>query len=109
MAVASTFINHVVLIGLGHLGFRVVKQLNELDQDIVVIECSPDPDLLNNIHGMGVPVIIDDGTRETALAGAGVSRARTIILCTQNDNANLRMALKARSMNSEIDVVIWYF
>lgn len=109
MAVASTFNNHVVLVGLGHLGYRVVKQLTDLEQDIVVIERSPDPDLLNNVRNMGVPVIEDDGSRETALIGAGVSHARAIILCTQNDITNLRMALKARSLNPKIEVIMRIF
>lgn len=109
MAIASTFNNHIVLVGLGHLGYRVVKQLNDLKQDVVVIERSPDPDLLSNIHRLDVPVIQDDGSRETALIGAGVPRARAIILCTQNDTTNLRMALKARSLNPKIEVTIRIF
>lgn len=109
MAVASTYNNHVVLVGLGHLGYRVVKQLNELEQDVVAIEKSPDQDLLNNVRGLGVPVIQEDGSRETALVSAGILRARSIILCTQNDILNLRMALKARSLNPKIEVIMRIF
>jgi Trk K+ transport system NAD-binding subunit len=109
MAVASTFSNHVVLIGLGHLGYRVVKKLTELDQDVVVIERAPEPDLLHNVRALGVPVLEEDGTRETVLINAGIPRARAIILCTQNDSLNLRMALKARNLNPGIEVVIRIF
>lgn len=108
-AVASTFSNHVVLIGLGHLGFRVVKNLVELGQDVIVIERSPEPDLLQNVRGMDVPVIEDDGTREGVLTAAGIPRARAVILCTQNDSLNLRMALKARNLNPKIEVIIRIF
>ena len=38
-----------------------------------------------------------------------VPRARAVILCTQNDSLNLRMALKARSLNPKIEVVIRIF
>jgi voltage-gated potassium channel len=109
MAVASTYSNHVVLIGLGHLGYRVVKKLIELDQDVVVIERAPEPDLLHNVRALGVPVLEEDGTRETVMVSAGISRARAIILCTQNDSLNLRMALKARNLNPKIEVVIRIF
>jgi voltage-gated potassium channel len=109
MAVASTYNNHVVLIGLGHLGYRVVKKLTELDQDVVVIERSPEPDLLHNVRALGVPVLEEDGTRENVLVSAGIPRARAIILCTQNDSLNLRMALKARNLNPKIEVVIRIF
>lgn len=109
MAVASTYSNHVVLIGLGHLGFRVVKKLVELEQDVVAIERAPDADLLSNVRALGVPVLVEDGSRDSALINAGVPRARAVILCTQNDSLNLRMALRARSLNPKIEVVIRIF
>lgn len=109
MAVASTFSNHIVLVGLGHLGYRVVSKLNELEQDVVVIEIAPKIDLLQNIRALGVPVIEDDATRESALAAAGAARARTIMLCTQDDSLNLRIALKARNLNPDIEVVVRIF
>ena len=67
MAVASTYRNHVVLIGLGHLGYRVVMKLREMDQEVVVIELSPKTDLVNVVRKLGVPVIADDGTRDDVL------------------------------------------
>lgn len=109
IAVASTFKDHIVLIGLGHLGFRVAKYLNGLDQEIVIIEKNPNKDLIGTVRNLGIPVIEDDGTNEKALLEAGVPFARTIILCTQNDALNLKMALKARSINPNIDVVIRIF
>jgi Trk K+ transport system NAD-binding subunit len=109
MAVASTYSNHVVLVGLGHLGFRVVKKLVELDQDVVAIERAPDADLLHSVRDLGVPVLVDDGAREGVLISAGIPRARAVVLCTQNDSLNLRMALKSRSLNPKIEVVIRIF
>lgn len=109
MAVASTFNNHIVLIGLGHLGYRVTCKLHDLEQDLVVIEQNPNKDLVGNIRALGIPVIEDDGSREMALVAAGVPLARTIILCTQNDALNLKMALKARNLNPEIEVIIRIF
>lgn len=109
MAVASTFSNHVVLIGLGHLGFKVIKQLNEMEQDVVAIEQNPRADLITSIRAMGIPVIDGDGTRQTVLESACISRARSIILCTQNDSLNLQMAVKARTLNPKIHVVVRIF
>jgi Trk K+ transport system NAD-binding subunit len=109
MAVASTYRNHVVLIGLGHLGYRVVMKLREMDQEVVVIEVSPKTDLVNVVRKLGVPVIPDDGTRDEVLEAAGVPWAHTILLCTQNDSLNLQMALKARNLNPKIEVVIRIF
>ncbi len=109
MAVASTFANHIILIGLGHLGFRVVKNLFDMHQDVVVVETKPKPDLVSSIHALDIPIIEDDGTRDNVLEAAGIRKARTIILCTQNDSLNLQMALKARNLNPHIQVVIRIF
>lgn len=109
IAVASTFRNHTVLVGLGHLGFRVVEKLHEMKEHVVVIERNPSADTFAAAQKMRVPVIQDDATRPVALENAGVSKAKTIILCTQNDALNLQVALKARSINPGIQVVIRIF
>jgi voltage-gated potassium channel len=109
MAVASTFSNHMILIGLGHLGFRVVNRLCEMGEEVVVIEVDPRSDLQQAIERLEVPLINDDATREVVLEAAGVRRARTIILCTQNDSLNLEVALKARALKPDIEVVVRIF
>jgi Trk K+ transport system NAD-binding subunit len=109
MAVSSTFSNHHVLVGLGHLGYRVACYLHDLGQDVVVVELNPAADLVENVKKMGIPVIQDDAKREPTLVGAGIARARTIILCTQNDSLNLQVALTARRLNKEIHVLLRIF
>jgi Trk K+ transport system NAD-binding subunit len=109
MAVASTFKDHIVLVGLGHLGFRVARHLREMDQDVVVIELDPNSDLIAGARSMDIPVITDDGTREIALEGAGIRSARALLVCTQNDSLNLQIALRARSLNPELHIVVRIF
>jgi Trk K+ transport system NAD-binding subunit len=109
MAVASTFQDHIVLVGLGHLGYRVAQKLFELDRDVAVIELNPDQDLITETQAMGIPVVKDDARREVALQGVGVANARAIILCTQNDSMNLQIAFKARRLNPQIRVVLRIF
>jgi Trk K+ transport system NAD-binding subunit len=109
MAVASTLKNHIVLIGLGHLGYRVARTLHEMGKQIVAIEQNPNVDTLNGARKLRIPVINDNATRPAALEGANIKKARTIILASQNDAMNLQIALKARSMNPNIQVVIRIF
>ena len=109
MAVASTFADHHILVGLGHLGYRVAANLHQMSQNVVVIELNPSADLVVNIKRMGIPVIQDDATRESTLEAAGVTRARSIILCVQNDSLNLQVALKAKHLNNKIKVVVRIF
>lgn len=109
MAVASTFSDHTILVGLGHLGYRVVENLHGMDIPLVVIELDPAADLLTVVQKMGIPVIQDDATRQTSLEAAGIERAGTLVLCSQNDAMNLKIAVKARSLNPGIRVVIRIF
>ena len=109
MAVASTLNKHVILVGLGHLGYRVALNLHETGEEIAVIEFNANTDTLSAVRELGIPVIHDDATRPAALEAANIKDARTIILASQNDAMNLQIALKARSMNPEIKVVIRIF
>ena len=110
MAIASTLNKHHILVGLGHLGFHVVEHLKgAMNQPMAVIELNPSADLITAVQEMDIPIIHDDASRESALEAAGVRRANSIILCTQNDALNLKIALKARNINPNIRVIIRIF
>lgn len=108
-AVASTMSKHIVLVGLGHLGFRIVQQLHKMGRSVVAIEQNPSIDTFRAVQGMTIPVIQDDATRASALEAARIKKAHTIILASQNDAMNLQIALKARTLNPNIHVVIRIF
>lgn len=109
MAIASTFQDHTILVGLGHLGFRVVEHLHALGRKIVVIEIDPKDDLIDAVRDLQIPVIQDDASRQSALEKAGIYKAQTITLCMQADSLNLQIAVKARRLNPEINVVVRIF
>jgi Trk K+ transport system NAD-binding subunit len=109
MAVASTLNKHIVLVGLGHLGYRVASKLHETGEQIAVVESNINTDTVNAARNLGIPVIQDDATRVAALEAANIRNARVIVLASQNDSMNLQIALKARSMNPGIKVVVRIF
>ncbi|HEY2981188.1 MAG TPA: NAD-binding protein [Anaerolineales bacterium] len=109
MAVASTLHAHCILVGLGHLGYRIAQKLNEMGESVAVIELNPKADTFSAVQKLGIPVIQDDATRDSVLLAANVAEARTIILASQDDSMNLQIALKARHLNPRIQVVIRIF
>lgn len=109
MAVASTMNNHIVLIGLGHLGFRVAQRLHEMGENVVVIELNLGTHTTVAARDMGIAVIQADARHPGSLEGANIREARTIILASQDDAMNLQIALRARSLNPNIQVVIRIF
>jgi voltage-gated potassium channel len=109
MAIASTYSNHTILVGLGHLGYRVVEKLHAMQENVVVVEKDASVETAAAVRRMNIPIIQDDATRPAALEAAGIEHARTIILCSQNDSVNLQIAVKARGLNKDIRVVIRIF
>lgn len=107
MAVASTFDRHVIVVGLGHWGYRVVQHLHTWGHDVVVLELAPRSDLIANLRDLDIPIIQGDALN--TLEAANIRRARAIVLCTQNDNLNMQVAVKARHLNKDIRVVIRIF
>lgn len=103
---ASTYRDHVVLCGLGHLGYRVLGQLLTTGSQVVAIESDPNARFLALAKATGIPVLVRDMKDDRALVDAGVAHARVIILATNDDMANLEAALDARRMNPRIRVVL---
>jgi voltage-gated potassium channel len=102
LVVASTYRDHVILCGLGHLGFRVLERLVTMNAPTVVLEQSTDSPFIHEAKAMRVPVLVRDMTEDAALIDAGVEYADTIIICSNDDMANIEVALDARRMNPEI-------
>jgi voltage-gated potassium channel len=109
MAVASTMNNHIVLVGLGHLGYRVAQRLHEMSENVVAIELNAGTHTAVAARALGISVIHADARHTSGLEGANIKDARTIILASQHDAMNLQIALKARSLNPDIQVVIRIF
>jgi voltage-gated potassium channel len=109
VAFASTFSDHVIVCGLGKLGYRVVLQLLKFSQSIVSIEQDVSKPFITQIRDLDVPVILGDARLRDALVKAKIDHAAAIVCCTDNDLTNLDIALDAREMNPQIKVVLRMF
>lgn len=103
---ASTYRDHVVLCGLGRLGVRVLEQLVAQGVDVVAIEKDAASRYVGQARATGVPILVCDMTEDQVLIDAGVPHARAIIIATNDDMANLEVALDARRMNPRIRVAM---
>jgi len=105
---ASRMTNHVVVVGLGKLGYRVVQLLDELGVPTVAIEHTPDSRFLDAV-ATHTPVLTGDGQLAENLERCGVENARCIIAATNDDLANLASCLEARNLNPDIRTVTRVF
>jgi voltage-gated potassium channel len=109
MALASTYRNHVIVCGLGKLGYRVARQLMDFGEEVVGVEQSADRPFVGILREMNVPVVVSDARQREVLKQAGVEHASALIACTQDDLSNLDIALDARELNPNIKIVMRMF
>lgn len=99
---------HVIVVGLGNLGYRVVDELLGAGVAVVAVERNPAADLLAAARGR-VPVVEGDGRARAILHEAGVERAIAIVAVTADDAANLGVALLARELAPSVRTVVRLF
>ena len=108
-AMASTYNGHVIICGMGKVGFRVALELIKLNRDVVAIEANPEGRFLEKTRALGIPVILADARRSENLFKAGVDRADAVIPCTENELTNLDIALDVREINPNAKIVLRMF
>lgn len=97
---------HVIVCGLGNLGFRVVEELLRADEQVVVIERSRDSRFLVVARRLRAAVIVGDATLPEVLRQANAASARAVVAVTNDELANLEIALVTRELNSRQRVVV---
>jgi Trk K+ transport system NAD-binding subunit len=100
---------HIVVCGLGHVGYRVVEELRMLGEDIIAIEVREHDAFVEQVRAMRIPVYVGDARRDDLLRTVGVERAKAIVCATSDDLANLEIALDAKRVNPEVRVVMRMF
>jgi len=100
---------HVVVCGLGHVGFRVIESLLASHTPIVAIEKRASDSFREHVEALGIPVITGDARRDELLVEAGIERAIAVVCATNDDLANLEVAIDAKRMNPTIRVVMRMF
>jgi Trk K+ transport system NAD-binding subunit len=84
---------HVVVIGLGSIGVRVVRDLAAAGYDVVVIEPDENNRYLSTVAELDVPVIFGDATMRQTLESARVDRARGVAVVNQDDMENIETGI----------------
>jgi Trk K+ transport system NAD-binding subunit len=97
---------HVIVCGLGNIGYRTVEELLSYDERAVVIEVARDGRFVGTVRRLGVPVVAGDATVREVLRQAHAATARAVIAATSNDLVNLEVALLVRDLNPQQRVVV---
>jgi len=108
-AMASTYSGHVIVCGMGRVGYRVALELLKFGREVVAVEADEGCRFAEKAMALGIPVIFADARRQENLIKAGIEQADAIIPCTNDELANLDIALDARELNPNLKVVMRMF
>src|SRR6266511_3325214 len=100
---------HVVVVGLGNLGTRVIQQLHDLGVPVVAIDKTESARGARLVREQGIPLIIGDASRPETLRAASVDTALALLALSTDDVVNLEAGLQGRSANGELRVVLRLF
>ncbi|WP_435019902.1 potassium channel family protein [Tundrisphaera sp. TA3] len=107
---ASLHRDHVVIVGIGKVGYQTLKGILALNEAVVAVERpGADSELLDELVDLGVPLIRGDGRTVKTLEQAGVRHAKAVILVTSDDLTNLDAGLTARDLNPNARIVLRLF
>ncbi len=100
---------HVVVLGLGNLGTRVIQQLRTLGVPVVAIDKSEGARGTSPARDLRIPVVIGDASRSSVLRRASIPTAQALLALSTDDSINLEAALQGRALNPELRVVLRLF
>ena len=109
VSLASTYSNHVIVCGLGRVGYRVVTRLIDAGYQPIAIERKWEGDYAARLVRMKVPVIVGDARERIILRQARVRQARALIADINGDLTNIEIALAARAIRPDLRVILRAF
>jgi Trk K+ transport system NAD-binding subunit len=98
--------NHVILCGLGRVGWRVLEFLQAANTPVVVIDtrCTADDPRL-----AGATLVIGECQQQTTLEKAGLADAHAVIVVLNDELISTATALLARRLNPNARIVVRMF
>jgi Trk K+ transport system NAD-binding subunit len=87
---------HVIVVGLGAVGVRVLEGLLAAGRQVVVLERDENNRFLPRARQLGVPVVAGDATDATVLGEVNLGSAAAIAVLTSSDLVNIETGLVVR-------------
>ncbi|MCX5401977.1 NAD-binding protein [Streptomyces sp. NBC_00102] len=98
--------DHIVLVGLGKVGTRVLVRLRSAHHRVVAVERDPQARGVAVARELGVPLILEDATGPRALDLARIAQSASLLVLTSDDSANLDIVMAAREANPDVRAVM---
>ena len=103
VAEISKLKDHVIICGFGKLGSDLSAQLSSRQQAFVAIDV--DPAKFSDHNETHLLAVIGDATDEDVLHEANLTQAKTVVTALPTDAENVFIALTARNLCSDIQII----
>ncbi len=101
--------DHVILCGLGRLGYFIAEGLLARGERVLVIEREESLPAIEHLRSLGAEVYVGDARLPRVLRDVGVTRAKALYAVINNDYVNLEIGLNARSFDPTLRLVLRIF
>jgi Trk K+ transport system NAD-binding subunit len=101
--------DHVVVVGLGNVGTRVIRQLGDLGVPVVGIDKKQDARGIRVARELRIPYIVGEANRVETLRRASVKTCRALVVVSTDDVTNLETAVQGRALKEDLRVVLRLF
>lgn len=100
---------HVILCGMGHVGYRIAEVLHRLRIPFAVVTREIRPEWSDWVQQHAARLILGDARSEFHLRAAGIATARALFIVTDNDLVNTEIALDAQRCRPDLAVIVRIF
>lgn len=97
---------HVIVVGLGQVGFRLCQELRDQGLSVIALERSPDCPNLPIARAKDIPVLIGDGGMRRTMQKLNVDRSLAVVAVASNELDNIAVSITARALAAGVPVVI---
>lgn len=98
--------DHVIICGLGSIGFRTFSILKSTNHQIVAISTTTQDECRWQIESHGGIFLLGDARDENLLIKAGIKDAKAILALTEQDAVNVSIAMDARKLNPRVKIIM---
>lgn len=100
--------DHVIVIGLGNIGFRVLRDLVRAGHTVVAVERDATGKFVESARTLA-PVVLGNARAGETLQQAGIDGARAVLAVTDDDISNLSIGLVSKQTRPGMRAVLRVF
>lgn len=98
--------HHVIVVGLGQVGLRLCRELQDLGVPVIAIERNKDAPNLRLVRQLNIPTVVGHGGDRILLERLGIHRARALAAVGSDELGNLAVTVAAQGVAPRLRVVL---